>query len=60
MVHLEEFMNYICASTLDEKVFSVHSFYPVGCKLVLSGCTILRGSEVFEMLLEFYVLHDMK
>jgi len=45
---------YMCRySPLDEKVFSVHSFYPVECRLVLIGCTILRGSEVFEMLLGF-------
>jgi len=45
---------YMCRySPLDEQVFSVHSFYPVDCKLVLTGCTMLRGSEVSEMLLVF-------
>jgi len=46
VVRLEEFMNYICTGTL----FSVHSFDHVDRKLVLIGCTILRGSEVSEML----------
>jgi len=45
-VRLEEFMNYICAGTL----FSVHSFDHFNLKLVLIGCTILKGSEVSEML----------
>ena len=48
-MRLEEFMNYIRAGTL----LSVHSFDHVDRKLVLIGCTILRGSEASEMLLEF-------
>jgi hypothetical protein len=38
---------------VDKKVFSVHAFDPVDRRLVLTGCTILKGSDVSEILLGF-------